>query len=64
MSTIRKFFSPGTGSRARNIARAVLPVLVLLGVVDLDATQLAAIVVAVEVVFSGGAELATRNEGA
>ena len=60
----RKFFTPSTGSRARNIARAVLPAGVLLGWLDLDATQLAACVVAIEVIFSGGAEISNRtNEG-
>ena len=54
------FLTPAVGSRARNIVRAVLPALQLLGVVYLSADQLAAIAVAVEVVFSGGAEVARR----
>lgn len=58
--SIRTIFAPALGSRARNIARAVLPVLQLLGVVHLTPDQIAAIAVAVEVVFSGGAEIAKR----
>lgn len=60
MSKLRTFFSPALGSRARNIARAVIPALVLLGVLDWTPDQVAAVVLAVEVVFSGGAELARR----
>ena len=58
--TALKFFTPATGSRARNIVRAVLPVLQLCNVVHLSADQFAAIVIATEVVFSGGAEVARR----
>lgn len=47
-------FTPSAGSRARNIVRAVLPALVLLGWVHLDAAQVSAIVIATEVIFSGG----------
>lgn len=60
MSQLRTFFSPATGSRARNIARAVIPALVLLNIVDWTSAQIAAVVLAVEVVFSGGAEIARR----
>lgn len=55
-----RLFTPAAGSRARNIARAVLPVLQLFGVVDLSGEQIAAIMVAIEVVFTGGAEVAKR----
>lgn len=57
MNKVRKFFTPGAGSRARNIARAVIPTLVALSVPgfrDLDGTQVSLIVIATEVVFSGG----------
>lgn len=57
------FFSPAAGSRARNIARAVLPALVLCRVpwfADLSAMQLSALCIAIEGVFSGGAEVARR----
>jgi hypothetical protein len=59
----RIFFSQATGSRARNIVRAVVPALVVLNVPwfkDLSADQVAAIALAVEVVFTGGAELGKR----
>lgn len=66
MNAVRKFFTPSTGSRARNIARAVLPAVVLLGWLELDGTQLAGCVIAIEAIFSGGAEITNRNnnEGA
>ena len=55
---VRKFFTPSSGSRARNIARAVLPAMVLLDVpwfATLDGAQLSALYIAIEVVFAGGA---------
>lgn len=61
--TVRRLFTPASGSRARNIARAVLPALVLCRVpwiADLSATQLSAIYIAIEGVFSGGAEIFRR----
>lgn len=61
MKLIRSLFTPSAGSRARNIARAVLPALVLLEVVHLSGVQVAAVVIAVEAVFSGGAEITTRT---
>ena len=60
MTTLRKFFSASAGSRARNLARAILPTLVLLDIVDLSPEQIAAIALTVEVVFSGGQEAARR----
>lgn len=60
MSKLRTFFSPALGSRARNIARAVLPALVLLNIVELSAEQIAAVALAVEVIFSGGGEISRR----
>lgn len=67
MSKVRKFFTRETGSRARNIARAVLPALVILDVVHLNGLQVSACVIALEAIFSGGAEISARttpNEGA
>jgi hypothetical protein len=61
--TARSLFTPASGSRARNIARAVLPALVLVRVpwfADLSAMQLSAIYIAIEGIFSGGAEIARR----
>lgn len=63
MDLLRHLFTPSAGSRARNITRAVIPALVVLRVpwfADLSAEQIAAIALAVEVVFSGGAEVAKR----
>lgn len=59
MNHLRDFFSASTGSRARNITR----VLVALGVsfgLKLSGEQVAAVLIAVEVVFSGGQEVASR----
>jgi len=57
---LRKVFTPGFGSRVRTAVRGVLPALVLLGVVELSAEQIAAVVVAIESVFLAGGE-ATRR---
>ena len=55
-----KLFTPAAGSRVRNIVRAVLPVLQLFGVVNLTGEQIAALMVAIEVLFAGGAEITKR----
>ena len=60
MSKLRILFTPSTGSRARTIVRAVIPVLVLFGVIDWSPEQIAAVLVAVEAVFAGGAEVSKR----
>ncbi len=60
MHRLRTLFTPALGSRARNIARAVLPALQLCGVINLSPDQVAALVIAIEVVFSGGGEIARR----
>ncbi len=56
----RKVFTPGFGSYIRNALRAVLPALVLLKVVDLTPDQIAAIVLAVEAVFTTGGQVTKR----
>jgi len=60
MSKLRTLFTPSTGSRARTIVRAVIPVLVLFGVIHWSPEQIAAVLVAVEAVFAGGAEVSKR----
>lgn len=60
MNKLRTLFTPSTGSRARTIVRAVIPVLVLFGVIDWTPEQIAAVLVAVEAVFAGGAEVSRR----
>lgn len=60
MSKLRILFTPSLGSRARSVARAVIPVLVLFGVIDWSPEQIAAVLVAVEAVFAGGAEVSKR----
>lgn len=60
MNKLRTLFTPSTGSRARTIVRAVIPVLVLFGVIDWTPEQIAAVLVAVEAVFAGGAEVTKR----
>lgn len=60
MNKLRTLFTPSTGSRARTIVRAVIPVLVLFGVIDWTPEQIAAVLVAVEAVFAGGAEVSKR----
>lgn len=60
MSKVRTFFTPSMGSRARAVTRAVIPVLVLFGVIDWSPEQIAAVLVAVEAVFAGGAEVTKR----
>ena len=60
MNKLRTLFTPSTGSRARTIVRAVIPVLVLFGVIDWTPEQIAAVLVAVEAVFAGGAVVSKR----
>lgn len=60
MNKLRTLFTPSTGSRARTIVRAVIPVLVLFGVIDWTPEQIAAVLVAVEAVFAGGGEVSKR----
>ena len=60
MTTLRTFFTPALGSRARAVVRAIIPVLVLFGVIDWSPEQIAAVLVAVEAVFAGGAEVSKR----
>lgn len=60
MNTLRTFFTPSMGSRARSVARAIIPVLVLFGLIDWTPEQIAAVLVAVEAVFAGGAEVTKR----
>ena len=47
MNKLRTLFTPSTGSRARTIVRAVIPVLVRCGVIDWTPEQIAAALVAV-----------------
>lgn len=57
--SVRTFFSASTGSRARNITRVVIAVGVSFGL-KLSGEQVATVLIAVEVLFSGGQEVASR----
>lgn len=57
--SFRTFFSVSTGSRARNIVRVLVAVGVAFGL-KLSGEQVAAVLIAVEVLFSGGQEVASR----
>ena len=60
LDRLRVLFTPAYGSRLRNAARAVLPLLVTFGVVDLTAEQISLIILAIEAVFTAGGEVTKR----
>lgn len=60
LDKLRLIFTPSLGSRIRNGVRMILPAFVLAGWVDLTDEQIAAIVIAVEVVFTGAGQV-TKN---
>jgi hypothetical protein len=57
MYKLRVIFTPSVGSWIRNAVRAVLPALVLLDVIELTPDQIAAIVIAVEALFTGAGQV-------
>jgi hypothetical protein len=57
LDKLRVIFTPALGSRIRNGVRVILPAFVLAGWVDLTPDQIAAIVIAVEFVFTSAGQV-------